>query len=124
MSPSSRLQITQSRPDTDLVIKLANDRLEGHSHFGRHGDSIQLMVVGKHLVVTGRVPSFYLKQVLQAALSGLPGIERVENHVGVVSCCGLSSVPQRPPTEPAGREIVPAGRPVSLHPRAAKGESK
>jgi hypothetical protein len=35
------------------------------------------------LLVTGRVPSFYLKQVLQTELARLDGVERVENQVEV-----------------------------------------
>jgi len=35
------------------------------------------------LVVTGRVPSFYLKQVLQTELARLEGIDRIVNHVVV-----------------------------------------
>jgi hypothetical protein len=35
------------------------------------------------LVVTGRVPSFYLKQVLHTELAGIDGVQRVENQVEV-----------------------------------------
>jgi hypothetical protein len=44
------------------------------------------------LTLHGRVHSFYLKQVLQSVLGELPEIERVDNHVEVVSSVGLSSV--------------------------------
>ncbi|HEX3999129.1 MAG TPA: BON domain-containing protein [Pirellulales bacterium] len=43
------------------------------------------------LTLRGRVPSFYLKQILQAVLGQLPQIERIENRVEVVSSVGLSS---------------------------------
>ncbi len=35
------------------------------------------------LVLSGHLPSFYLKQVLQTIMRGLPGVERVENQVRV-----------------------------------------
>jgi hypothetical protein len=35
------------------------------------------------LVVSGRVPSFYLKQILQRELAQLDGVKRLENHVEV-----------------------------------------
>lgn len=43
------------------------------------------------LAIYGRVPSFYLKQVLQTVLAGLPDIERIDNQVEVVNSAGLSS---------------------------------
>ncbi len=71
----------------------ALSRLSQNPHFSGHLDTIQVAVHGLRLVVTGRVPSFYLKQSLQASLSDLPGVERIENRVDVVSCDGLSSEP-------------------------------
>ena len=44
------------------------------------------------LVLRGRLPSFYLKQVLQTLLRDLEGVERIDNQVEVVSATGLSSV--------------------------------
>jgi hypothetical protein len=46
--------------------------------------------------VHGAVPSFYLKQLLQTALSKVNGVERVANHVVVVNSQGLSSEPSSP----------------------------
>ena len=40
----------------------------------------------------GRLPSFYLRQVLQAHLRDLEGVTRIDNRVDVVSPTGLSSV--------------------------------
>ena len=47
------------------------------------------------LTLRGRVPSFYLKQMAQAVLKDIDGIERIDNQVDVVSSTGLSSVPTR-----------------------------
>jgi hypothetical protein len=43
------------------------------------------------LVLTGRVASFYLKQVLQTLIRGIESVERIDNRVDVVSSTGLSS---------------------------------
>ena len=79
------------------------------------------MVMGSVLVLTGRVPTFYLKQTLQAALMGLPGIDRIENHVGVVSCNGLSSEPLPPASAIVTGRTGRHPRIASLHPIAARG---
>jgi len=47
------------------------------------------------LILQGRLPSFYLKQVLQIRLRDLEGVERIDNRVEVVSATGLSSVQRR-----------------------------
>lgn len=44
------------------------------------------------LTLTGRVPSFYLKQNLQELLRDIPQVQELVNNVDVVSSCGLSSV--------------------------------
>lgn len=44
------------------------------------------------LTLEGRLPSFYLKQVLQTALRDLDGVTRIDNRVDVASPTGLSSV--------------------------------
>jgi BON domain len=43
------------------------------------------------LIIRGRVPSFYLKQVLQTLLRGIDGVDQIDNQVDVVSSSGLSS---------------------------------
>ena len=44
------------------------------------------------LTLEGRLPSFYLKQVLQTHLRDLEGVTRIDNRVDVISATGLSSV--------------------------------
>ncbi|RCS54156.1 BON domain-containing protein [Bremerella cremea] len=48
-----------------------------------------------NLILSGCVPSFYLKQNLQELLRGIPHVERVVNEVDVVNSSGLSSVRSR-----------------------------
>jgi len=47
------------------------------------------------LTLNGRLPSYYLKQVLQTLLRGIEGVTRIDNRVDVVSPTGLSSVRPR-----------------------------
>ena len=44
------------------------------------------------LTMRGRLPSFYLKQVLQTLLRDLDGVNQIDNQVDVVTSTGLSSV--------------------------------
>ena len=44
------------------------------------------------LTMRGRLPSFYLKQVLQTLLRDLDGVNQINNEVDVVTSTGLSSV--------------------------------
>src|SRR5262245_36492767 len=45
------------------------------------------------LTLRGRVPSYYLKQILQTWLRRLDGVQQIENQVDVVNATGLSSEP-------------------------------
>lgn len=78
-----------------LVVSRARDQLQRHEHFRSRGDSIDIDCKEGLLVLEGRVPSFYLKQVLQTVLRGLPGVRQIINQVDVVSPTGLSSVKVR-----------------------------
>jgi hypothetical protein len=42
--------------------------------------------------VRGRVPSFYLRKLLESLLRRVDGVHVVDNQVDVVCCDGLSSV--------------------------------
>jgi hypothetical protein len=47
--------------------------------------------VGGTLTLEGRVPTFHLKQILQTMLLDVELVQRIANHVDVVSATGLSS---------------------------------
>lgn len=47
---------------------------------------------GRTLLLTGRLPSFYLKQLVQEAVRRVPGVHGVRNMIDVVSADGISSV--------------------------------
>jgi hypothetical protein len=46
------------------------------------------------LTLRGRVPTFYLKQMLQTFLRDLAGVEQIDNQVDVVTAVGLSTEPR------------------------------
>ena len=75
----------------EQVISEAREQLSKHDQFRYRADSIGIQFHDGRLVLIGRLPSFYLKQVLQTALRGLPGVKQIDNQVDVVSSNGLSS---------------------------------
>lgn len=73
------------------LIAHARHCLNEHTHFRGRMKTISIDGDGDRLVVTGQLPSFYLKQLLQSALMQVDGVGDVENHVDVINCDGLSS---------------------------------
>lgn len=57
-----------------------------------------------HLTLRGRVPNFYLKQVLQELLRGIERVKRITNSVDVVSSTGMSSERSEEPNQLARTE--------------------
>jgi hypothetical protein len=91
------------------VIEAARAALAEHTHFRGRAACFELSVYEDSLVIEGAAPSFYLKQLLQTVLKKVDGVQRVCNHVAVVSPRGLSSVPRHgpAPAAPARRSIEP-----------------
>lgn len=87
-SPVMRRQAAQPEP-VDLG-RAAYEKVATHCHFRGRVDDFQFVQEDNVLIVRGRVPSFYLKQVLQTALMKVEGIRRIDNQVDVVCCNGLS----------------------------------
>jgi hypothetical protein len=82
---------TQSCERYDLST-LARQHLEHHPHFrGRVGD-VFIEQHGRTLLLTGKLPTFYLKQLVQEAIRRVPGVRHVQNMIDVVSASGISSV--------------------------------
>ena len=82
----------------------AREAIDRHSHFRGRVDGFQFEHRAGVLTVRGRVPSFYLRQVLERALKRVDGVRSVDNQVDVVCCDGLSSVRN------ATKDSVMAGR--------------
>jgi BON domain len=80
------------QPDDSAITRRAQNLIAGHPHFRTHSAGFDFELSDNVLVVRGRVPTFYLKQLLQNALMQLAQVRRVDNRVEVVSCEGLSSI--------------------------------
>ena len=72
------------------MIGAARQRLGASSY--QFLQTIDCWCEGRTLVLSGVVPSFYLKQVVQSLLKGIDGVERIDNRIDVVNPAGLSSV--------------------------------
>jgi osmotically-inducible protein OsmY len=71
---------------------LARDYLEHHPHFKGRLNDVSIDHDGRTIYLSGRVPTFYLKQLVQEAVRHVPGVEHVRNLIEVVSANGVSSV--------------------------------
>lgn len=74
----------------------ARELLEQHTHFHGHAREITVEIMGERLILSGQLPSFYLKQLLQECLRNLDGVSEIDNRVDVVCCDGLSGSPREP----------------------------
>jgi len=95
-----------------VVVGCAVDRLEEHPCFHGRSDAVQLRFDQGTIILSGRVPSFYLKQLLQEALRNIDGVERIDNRVDVACSNGLSSTRQRdlnPGRRDLGRYVMARG---------------
>jgi osmotically-inducible protein OsmY len=66
--------------------------LNCHPHFRGRINDVTIEQQGHTLFLTGQLPSFYLKQLVQEAVRHVPGVEQVRNLIDVVNCEGVSSV--------------------------------
>jgi hypothetical protein len=78
-----------TRVDT---ARRARKELNGHVHFRGRVDGFQFEHHDGVLTVRGRVPSFYLRKLLESLLKRVDGVHVVDNQVDVVCCDRLSSV--------------------------------
>ena len=82
----------QRNPLGPEIEDIARRRLATECPYSFYFRQISIDFVEGRLVLRGRVPSFYLKQILQTLLTELDGVGRIDNRVDVVSTTGLSSV--------------------------------
>lgn len=74
------------------LCAIARSYLESHPHFRGRVNEVAISQEGRTLLLTGRLPSFYLKQLVQEAVRHVPGVQNVRNMIDVVSAEGISSV--------------------------------
>jgi osmotically-inducible protein OsmY len=72
-----------SKTDCEDIAERAQTLIANNLYFRGASYPLSFESYEKVLVVNGCVPSFYLKQLIQSALCGLEGVERVVNEVKV-----------------------------------------
>lgn len=73
------------------LIDSARVQLENHPHFRGRLESLSINQRGRTLYLSGQLPTFYLKQLVQEILRRLPGVNGIRNEIVVVSPYGISS---------------------------------
>jgi hypothetical protein len=68
---------------TGLVLSV-RERLEGHPHFRGRASLLEIALVEETVVLSGCLPSHYLKQLLQEAVRHMPGVGDIDNQVDVM----------------------------------------
>ena len=72
-----------------------SERLSQGCPFRFYFQGIDVDFRGGVLTLHGRVPTFYMKQVLQTRLRDIDGVDRIDNQVDVINSSGLSSTRPR-----------------------------
>lgn len=67
----------------DEIVDRAYACLDCHPHFKGRSANIQICCEKSTLVLAGRLPSYFLKQILQSALKELDGVSEIKNDVSV-----------------------------------------
>jgi hypothetical protein len=94
--PSSGTGLDYSEAPTSVgqdreILRRVAYLLSHHDLFRCRLDNLEIDCCEAMLIVNGKLPSFYLKQVLQTTLRDVSGVRRIDNRVNVTSSSGLSS---------------------------------
>ena len=84
-----RLRMHNGDADAAAAVRR---KLESIGQFHGRLNHLKFELRGGALIVTGKLPSFYLKQLLQSRLQELDEIDLIVNRVAVVNGTGLSTV--------------------------------
>ena len=76
--------LPDSRKTTDEIVREARGRLEQNELFRGRTGLIQIDERKGTLILRGRLPSYHLKQVLQATMHDIDGIIEIDNQVDVL----------------------------------------
>jgi hypothetical protein len=95
MADSLIMRCHDARRSCTNIQAQASARLRSHSHFCGRMLDLTFELRGDVLIIRGRLPSFYLKQLVQTVLREIEHVKRIENYVDVVASNGLSSVQGR-----------------------------
>ena len=78
--------LTGRRTDNDVTAILLSirERLAIHPHFRGRASLLSIELVAETIVLSGRLPSYYLKQLLQEAIRLMPDVMDIDNRVLVM----------------------------------------
>ena len=78
--------VAARRTDNDVtpILLSVRERLENHPHFRGRASLLNIELAAETIVLSGRLPSYYLKQLLVEAIKGVPGVVDIEDHVDVL----------------------------------------
>jgi hypothetical protein len=76
------------------VVAAARERLAAQCSYAFYFRDVKMHFSDGILTLRGRVPTYYLKQLVQSRLQELPDVLELHNRVDVVSSRGVSSAPQ------------------------------
>ncbi len=68
---------------TDSKVSRIREQLEDHPHFRGRTHLLQIEATGGSIVVSGRLPTYYLKQLLQEVIKAIPDVAHIDNCVNV-----------------------------------------
>jgi hypothetical protein len=69
--------------ETDSTMSRIRERLDSYPQFRGRTHLLQIEAISGSVVVSGRVPTYYLKQLLQEAIRAIPDVTHIENRVDV-----------------------------------------
>jgi hypothetical protein len=78
--------------ESSQVAMRARDVISRQAYFTGRAHRFEFEYSKNVLVIRGRVPIFYLKQLLQDALKQIEGVRRLDNRVDVIAFESLSGV--------------------------------
>ena len=78
--------------EPDMSETLAQQMLANDRHYSCHFRNISCHHEDGVLTLRGRLPSFYLKQILQTILRDLSGIKRIDNQTDVCETSGAMEI--------------------------------
>ena len=89
ISPNSVQQVVltdQSSADLSnaVFVRSIREQLEQHPYFRGRAFLVTIELLEGTVVLSGRLPSHHLKQILQEAIKGMLGVVDIDNQVDVV----------------------------------------
>ena len=85
MATTTDAKIAAPQDQVSASISDVERQIKEKLHFTQHAAlrCVTYSVDGDTVVLFGRVPSYYLKQLAQVKVACVPGVERVDNRIEV-----------------------------------------